>query len=70
MSFEGYTNASTIHGVSYFTSEKAPLAKLFWLLCVFAGLLTATGIVYLNIVGWTENPGVVTTVDIVDVQVG
>lgn len=69
MSFDGYTSVSTIHGVSYFTSERSHAAKLFWFGCVFSGLLTATWIVYLNIVGWTENPGVVTTVDIVDVQV-
>ena len=69
MTFEGYASVSSVHGVGYLTSEKSWLGRIFWLACVLAGIFTASKLSYLNIVGWTQNPTVISTVEIIELEV-
>ena len=69
MSFKDYADVSSIHGVGYITSERAWLGRLFWFGCVITGILTASSLSYLNIIGWAQNPTVVSTIKVIHVEV-
>ena len=57
-----FLESSTIHGLTYISTTKAPISKIFWVGVVIAGFTTAGILIQNSFKSWGENP-VATTIE-------
>ena len=53
-----YCESTSIHGFSYWVSAENNFEKLFWILTVVIGFLSASVIISNAVQGWVDQPGV------------
>ena len=57
-----FLESSTIHGLIYISSIRTPLIKLFWVVVVIAGFITASILINGSFSDWEKSP-ISTTVE-------
>ena len=57
-----FLETSTIHGLTYISSSKSPLTKVFWIAVVIGGFLTAGFFIESSFDTWSSSP-VATTIE-------
>ena len=57
-----FLESSTIHGLTYISTSRKHVERLFWVLVVIAGFTGAGVLIYESFQDWHENP-VTTTIE-------
>lgn len=58
-----FLRESTIHGLKYLDLCQGWVERLLWSICITSSLVTASIIVYLNVLNWQRSPVVVTNIE-------
>ena len=58
--FKDFLESSTIHGLSYISSSRSNLIKVFWATVVIVGFITASIQIRSSFMEWDTNPTVTT----------
>lgn len=64
-----YLQSSNIHGLAYLIESKNVFVRCVWLVCICTGLSCAAFIIYNTIDGWTKNPTMISSVEVVPIKV-
>ena len=57
-----FLESSTVHGLTYISTSRNNLVKLFWVVIVFTGFLTASFMIRLSFEAWEKSP-IATTIE-------